>query len=101
MESHIPTTHNVWRRAFVGIHQLPNSVDVWYELIGDGLMAKMMNQPAAVPELLQYWVGAYEPPSCNINCLQNHQPSMADFDCEAIWPFSDLENICTNPLASQ
>ena len=39
-------------------------------------MAKMMNQQAAAPELLQYSVCAYEPKSCNINCLQNNQPCM-------------------------
>ena len=94
---------HIWRRAYVGVHELTKPVEFGYELTGDGLMAKMMTQPAAAPELLQDLVCACEHNSCNINCtcLQCNQPCTADCDCEAILPFSDLENICTNPLTSQ
>ena len=44
---------HIWKGPYVGIHKLTNPVDFGYELTGDGLMAKMMTQPASAHELLQ------------------------------------------------
>ena len=40
---------HIWRGPYVGIYELTKPVDFGYELTGDGLMAKMMTQPAAAP----------------------------------------------------